>query len=385
MNAPGRKDPPAGVAEGSATGAGAAARTADPNGPGAEPVLAVRGLRTRFPGETGTITVVDGVSLEVGRGETLAVVGESGSGKTMTFLSVLGLLPPGGRVVEGEVRFDGRDLTRLAPAAMRAVRGAEIAMVFQDPLTSLNPVFTVGDQLATVIRAHRPFGRADARSRAVELLDRVHIPHPGERVDAYPHQLSGGMRQRVLIAMAIAFGPKLLIADEPTTALDVTVQAQILELLEELQTDLGMAMILISHDLGLVATHANRVAVMYAGRVVETAPVARGFGQSRHPYTRSLYRSIPRLDTEPEASLSAIEGQPPDLARLPAGCAFEPRCFLGRGREDCRSVRPALEPAGEDGTLSACPHWRRLPADGVGPEAGNGVDPGRGPPSRAGA
>ena len=377
MNAP-RRDDGAGAAAGSTDGS-APGREAD--GPGASPaarstdlVLRVGGLRTVFPGEEGTITVVDGVDVAVGRGETLAVVGESGSGKTMTFLSVLGLLPPGGRVTEGEVWFDGRDLTRLDPAAMRAIRGAEIAMVFQDPLTSLNPVFTVGDQLATVIRAHASIARADARARAVELLERVHIPHPGERVDAYPHQLSGGMRQRVLIAMAIAFGPKILIADEPTTALDVTVQAQILELLEELKAELGMGMVLISHDLGLVATHADRVAVMYAGRVVETSPVSRGFGRSRHPYTRSLYRSIPRLDTEPESRLSAIEGQPPDLARLPEGCAFEPRCFLGRGRDDCRRVRPALEPAGEDGSFSACPHWRRLPmgpeGDGARPEAG---------------
>ena len=353
-------------------GAGAAARspeTAPPDDLPASPVLEVRGLRTVFPSGEGPISVVDGVGLTVGRGETLAVVGESGSGKTMTFLSVLGLLPPGGRVAAGEVRFDGRDLTRLDPAAMRAVRGAEIAMVFQDPLTSLNPVFTVGDQLATVLRAHTTLGRAEAKARSIELLQRVHIPHARERVDAYPHQLSGGMRQRVLIAMAIAFGPKLLVADEPTTALDVTVQAQILELLEELQAELGMAMVLISHDLGLVATHADRVAVMYAGRVVETAPVARGFGRSRHPYTRSLYRSIPRLDTEPEARLSAIEGQPPDLARLPAGCAFEPRCFLGRGRDDCRHVRPALEPTGADGSFSACPHWRLLPMDPDGHDA----------------
>ena len=333
-------------------------------------MLEVRGLGTTFPSDDGPITVVDGVSLEVGRSETLAVVGESGSGKTMTFLSVLGLLPPGGRVTAGEVWLDGRNLNRLDPAAMRRVRGAEIAMVFQDPLTSLNPVFTVGDQLATVLRAHTALGRAEARARSVELLRRVHIPHAHERVDAYPHQLSGGMRQRVLIAMAIAFGPKLLVADEPTTALDVTVQAQILELLEELQAELGMAMVLISHDLGLVATHADRVAVMYAGRVVETAPAAQGFGRSRHPYTRSLYRSIPRLDTEPEERLSAIEGQPPDLARLPEGCAFEPRCFLGRGRDDCRRVRPALEPTGEDRSLSACPHWRLLPMDSGGDGAG---------------
>ena len=281
MNAPGEEDGAGAVTgspDGSASGRGAEGPGASPAALSADPVLRVGGLRTVFPGEEGTITVVDGVDVAVGRGETLAVVGESGSGKTMTFLSVLGLLPPGGRVTEGEVWFDGRDLTRLDPAAMRAIRGAQIAMVFQDPLTSLNPVFTVGDQLATVIRAHASIARADARARAVELLERVHIPHPGERVDAYPHQLSGGMRQRVLIAMAIAFGPKILIADEPTTALDVTVQAQILELLEELKTELGMGMVLISHDLGLVATHADRVAVMYAGRVVETSPCRGGSG-----------------------------------------------------------------------------------------------------------
>ena len=283
MNASGRDDG-AGAGEGAAavvgstdgSATGGSAPGGGTGGPGsspvaalpADPVLRVGGLRTVFPGEEGAVTVVDGVDVAVGRGETLAVVGESGSGKTMTFLSVLGLLPPGGRVTGGEVWFDGRDLTRLGPAAMRAIRGAQIAMVFQDPLTSLNPVFTVGDQLATVIRAHASIGKAEARARAVELLERVHIPHAGERIDAYPHQLSGGMRQRVLIAMAIAFGPKVLIADEPTTALDVTVQAQILELLEELKAELGMGMVLISHDLGLVATHADRVAVMYrrAGR-----------------------------------------------------------------------------------------------------------------------
>ena len=359
--------PAAGRADAMENGGATSPSLADPS---TDPVLQVRGLRTVFPSGEGPITVVDSLSLEVGRSETLAVVGESGSGKTMTFLSVLGLLPPGGRVAAGEVWFAGRDLTRLEPTALRAVRGAEIAMVFQDPLTSLNPVFTVGDQLATVLRAHTTLGRAEARARSIELLERVHIPHARERVDAYPHQLSGGMRQRVLIAMAIAFGPKVLVADEPTTALDVTVQAQILELLEELQAELGMALVLISHDLGLVATHADRVAVMYAGRLVETGPVARGFGRSRHPYTRSLYRSIPRLDTEPEERLSAIEGQPPDLARLPEGCAFEPRCFLGRGRDDCRRVRPALEPTGEEGSFSACPHWRLLPMDSGGGDDG---------------
>ncbi len=380
MNAPGRRagvETETGAGAGAGVGAGAGGSPA-PAPAVADPVLQVSGLHTAFPGDEGPVTVVDRVSLEVGAGETLAVVGESGSGKTMTFLSVLGLLPPGGRVSGGEVWFDGRDLTRLAPATMRDIRGAQIAMVFQDPLTSLNPVFTVGDQLATVIRAHTPLRKTEAKERAVELLERVHIPHAHERVGAYPHQLSGGMRQRVLIAMAIAFGPKLLIADEPTTALDVTVQAQILELLEELRAELGMGMILISHDLGLVATHADRVAVMYAGRVVETAPVSRGFARSRHPYTRSLYRSIPRLDSAPETRLSAIDGQPPDLARLPQGCVFEPRCFLGRGRDDCRRVRPTLEPVGEDGSFSACPHWRLLPMDSEGGGTTRG-DPERAP------
>ncbi len=331
---------------------------------GNPPVLELRGLHTVFSSDQGPISVVDHVSLEVSTGETLAVVGESGSGKTMTFLSVLGLLPPGGRVAGGEVRFQGYDLTTLPPAKLRALRGAEVSMVFQDPLTALNPVFTVGDQLVDVIRAHTGDSRRAAKDRAVALLERVHIPHPQRRVNAYPHQLSGGMRQRVLIAMAIALHPKLLIADEPTTALDVTVQAQILELLDELRAELGMGMVLITHDLGLVGTHADRVAVMYAGRVVETAPVASGFARSRHPYTRSLYRSIPRLDTPPEAQLAAIEGLPPDLARLPAGCAFEPRCYLGRGREDCRRQRPPLVLAGDDEHRSACLHWQRMSPEG---------------------
>jgi len=328
-------------------------------------VLEVRDLHTVFPGDQRAISVVDHVDLQVSTGETLAVVGESGSGKTMTFLSVLGLLPPGGKVVAGTVLFEGRDLTRMSPRELRSLRGAEVSMVFQDPLTALNPVFTVGDHLVDVIRAHARISRGAARRRALALLERVHIPHPQRRIDAYPHQLSGGMRQRVLIAMAIALGPKLLVADEPTTALDVTVQAQILELLDELRAEMGMGMVLITHDLGLVGTHADRVAVMYAGRIVETAPVASGFARSRHPYTRSLYRSIPRLDTPPEDQLAAIEGLPPDLARLPPGCPFEPRCYLGRGREDCRQQRPPLVPAGDDQHLSACLHWQSMPAEGA--------------------
>lgn len=324
------------------------------------PVLDVCELQTVFPGEDGPITLVDRVSLSLSPGETLGVVGESGSGKTMTFLSVLGLVPPPGKVVAGEVLFAGHDVTKLSAQAMREIRGAGIAMVFQDPLTALNPVFTVGAQLQEAIRAHTKANERQARDRAIEVLERVHIPDPARRIDNYPHQLSGGMRQRVLIAMAIALGPKVLIADEPTTALDVTVQAQILELLEELRRDLGMGMVLITHDLGLVAKYADRVAVMYAGRVVETCPIAEGFGQSRHPYTRSLFRSIPRLDVPADRALTAIEGQPPDLADLPTGCAFEPRCFLGNGREDCRSKRPELVSTTSTLHLSACPHWQLL-------------------------
>ncbi len=326
-------------------------------------MLDVRGLQTVFPGDDGPIVMVDRVSLTLRPGETLAVVGESGSGKTMTFLSVLGLVPPPGRVVAGQVLFGGADVTRMSESARRQVRGAGIAMVFQDPLTALNPVFTVGDQLLEAIRAHTRMNSRQARDRAIKMLERVHIPAPAKRIDDYPHQLSGGMRQRVLIAMAIALGPKVLIADEPTTALDVTVQAQILELLAELRRELGMAMVLISHDLGLVAKYADRVAVMYAGRVVETSPITRGFGSSRHPYTRSLFRSIPRLDVPADRALTAIEGQPPNLAHLPQGCAFAPRCFLGKAREDCRTKRPELSPTTDVDHLSACPHWRLLPPD----------------------
>ena len=323
-------------------------------------VLEVRDLTTEFPAEDGPVTLVDGVSLTVNSAQTLAVVGESGSGKTMTFLSVLGLVPPPGRVVNGEVMFQGTDVMQLPEVARRKVRGAGIAMIFQDPLTALNPVFTIGDQLREVIHAHTRCSKQQARKRAIEMLERVHIPSPAQRIDNYPHQLSGGMRQRVLIAMAIALGPKVLIADEPTTALDVTVQAQILELLAELKRDLGMGMVLITHDLGLVAKYADRVAVMYGGRVVEMSPMTTGFDQSRHPYTRSLFRSIPRLDVPADQGLMAIEGQPPDLAQLPLGCAFEARCFLGRGRDDCRNQRPRLQPTSDPLHLSACPHWRSL-------------------------
>ena len=304
--------------------------------------------------------IVDDVSLEVARGETLAVVGESGSGKTMTFHSALGLVPYPGRVTDGQVLLDGVDLLRLAPEALRRRRGAEIAIVFQDPLTALNPVFTIGDQIVEVLRAHLPISRAAARKRAIETLARVQIPDPHRRVDDYPHQFSGGMRQRALIAMAIALGPKVLIADEPTTALDVTVQAQVLELLRNLKRDTGMGLVLITHDLGVVARHADRVAVLYAGRVMEQGTAERIFESPRHPYTISLFRSIPHLDTPAGADLTPIEGLPPNSALLPAGCAFAPRCFLGRDREDCRSRRPALEAVDTPGHRARCWQWREL-------------------------
>ena len=326
--------------------------------------LEVQNLHTAFPTETGTIAVVDDVSLAIRPRETLAVVGESGSGKTMTFLSVLGLTPPPGKIVGGKVLFAGRDLTRLSAEEMRDVRGAGIAMVFQDPLTALNPVFTIGAQIVEVIRAHRPVGAREAREQAIALLERVHIPDPARLIDNYPHQLSGGMRQRTLIAMAIALQPKLLIADEPTTALDVTVQAQILELLAELRADYDMGMVLITHDLGLVAKYADRMAVMYAGRLVEYCKIEDGFAAARHPYTHSLLRSIPRLDGAPGKDLAAIEGQPPNLAVLPPGCAFRARCFLGSDRQDCATTRPALQPTDDDAHLSACLHWRELLPDG---------------------
>jgi oligopeptide transport system ATP-binding protein len=289
---------------------------------------------------------VEEVSLAVRAGETLAVVGESGSGKTVTFTSALGLLPKPGRVIAGEALLEGEDLLKLPPEQLRRRRGARIGMVFQDPLTGLNPVFRVGEQIAEVLRAHLPIGRRAARDRAVELLARVQIPEPGRRVDDYPHQFSGGMRQRVLIAMAIALGPRVLVADEPTTALDVTVQAQVLDLLGDLQRAEGMAMVLITHDLGVVARQADRVAVMYAGRIVETGTVEEVFGAPRHPYTVSLFRSIPDLETAAGAQLAPIAGAPPDPARRPAGCAFAPRCFAVSDAAGCRSARPVLAGAG---------------------------------------
>ncbi|MCA3287445.1 MAG: ABC transporter ATP-binding protein [Roseomonas sp.] len=305
----------------------------------------LRNLTAAVPGEAGPVRLVEDVSLHVRAGETLAIVGESGSGKTVTFTSALGLLPKPGRVIAGQALLEGEDLLQLSPEDLRRRRGARIGMVFQDPLTGLNPVFRIGDQISEVLRAHPPISRAEARERAIALLARVQIPDPARRVDDYPHQFSGGMRQRVLIAMAIALGPRVLIADEPTTALDVTVQAQILDLLTDLRQADGMAMVLITHDLGVVARQADRVAVMYAGRVVETGLVEEVFRAPRHPYTISLFRSIPDLESPAGAKLAPISGAPPDPARRPAGCAFAPRCFAVEESAGCLRDRPALNDA----------------------------------------
>ena len=328
--------------------------------PAGEPVLDIRNLSTQFPGEDGPVTVVNDVSISVRAGETLAIVGESGSGKTVTFLSSLGLVAKPGRVTGGQVLLDGTDLLKLPQSDLRRLRGQRISMVFQDPLSGLNPVFTIGDQIIEVLRAHRRMNHRAAREEAIRLLARVHIPDPQRRIDDYPHQFSGGMRQRALIAMAIALGPKVLIADEPTTALDVTVQAQILELLTELRDDTGMALVLITHDLGLVARYAHRVCVMYGGRIAELGALDDVFTAPRHPYTISLFRSIPHLDTPPEAELTPIEGQPPNPAALPPGCAFEPRCFQARGRTDCKTIVPPRFATTKPSHLSACHHWREL-------------------------
>ncbi|MBB3896721.1 ABC transporter ATP-binding protein [Roseococcus suduntuyensis] len=306
----------------------------------------LRGLTAAVPGEKAAIRLVEDVSLHVHAGETLAVVGESGSGKTVTFTSALGLLPKPGRVIAGQALLEGVDLLTLGPEALRRMRGARIGMVFQDPLTGLNPVFRVGAQIAEVLRAHLPLSRQAARDRAVELLARVQIPDPARRVDDYPHQFSGGMRQRVLTAMAIALGPRVLIADEPTTALDVTVQAQVLDLLGDLRDADGMAMVLITHDLGVVARQADRVAVMYAGRVVETGTVAEVFAAPRHPYTIALFRSIPDIEAPPGTQLAPIAGSPPEPARRPAGCAFAPRCFAASEAAGCHATRPPLTGTG---------------------------------------
>ena len=310
-----------------------------------EPLLRITGLRTVFPGEgKKDLAVVDGVDLTLMRGQTLGIVGESGSGKSMLSLSVMGLVPPPGRIAAGGILFDGQDLVGLAPAAMRSLRGRRIAMIFQEPMTSLNPAHTIGAQIVEAIAAHElGLSAATLRARAVAALERVRIPDPARRIDDYPHQLSGGQRQRVMIAMALSCGPELLIADEPTTALDVTVQAEILALLKTLQTETGMAMMLISHDLGVVADMADTVAVMYAGQVVEHAPAARLFTDAEHPYTLGLIASAPRATTAGERLL-AIEGNVPAPSAMPAGCRFHPRCVLAEPA--CTAAPPAMRDFG---------------------------------------
>jgi peptide/nickel transport system ATP-binding protein len=317
------------------------------------PLLEVRDLRVRFPTEAGTLTAVDGVSFSVERGRVLGIVGESGSGKTVAALTVMGLTRFPGAEISGEARFEGRDLLALAPDEMRRVRGGDVAMVFQDPLSSLHPYYRVGRQIVEAIRAHRDVSKAAALDRAVELLGLVGIPEPRRTVQRYPHELSGGMRQRVMIAMALANEPRLLIADEPTTALDVTVQAQILDLIERLRAELDMAVIVITHDLGVVAEMAHEVAVMYAGRVVEHAPAERLFSTPEHPYTWGLLASIPRLDRPREEELVPIPGTPPSLVHPPPGCRFHPRCPYVRPRH--REVDPPLAPVpGQPGHEVAC-------------------------------
>ncbi len=311
----------------------------------AEPLLAIENLRTYFHTAAGVARAVDGLSLNVPPGETVGVVGESGCGKSVTALSILRLVAPPGRIEPGSrVLFEGRDLLALDERGMRAMRGNRIAMVFQEPMTALNPVFTVGDQIAEVARIHAGASRADAWTRAIAMLDRVGIPAPDERARDYPHQLSGGMRQRVMIAMALVMQPALLIADEPTTALDVTIQAQILELLSELQNQFGMSVLLITHDLGVVAETASRVVVMYGGEAVEQAPVAELFAHPHHPYTRGLLAAMPRLGTSRER-LATIRGTVPAPTDWPAGCRFHDRCASAWDR--CEREHPEFSPVGQ--------------------------------------
>jgi len=319
------------------------------------PLLEVRSLTTQFFTEDGVVRAVEDVSFEIFPGEILSLVGESGCGKSVTGLSLLRLISiPPGKIVSGELLFDGRDLMELEEREMEKVRGNDISMIFQEPMTSLNPVFTIGNQIMEALQLHQNLDKKEARRRAIEMLDRVRIPSPEVRIDSYPHQLSGGMRQRAMIAMALSCQPKLLIADEPTTALDVTIQAQVLRLLKEIQGEMEMAVMLITHDLGVVSEIADRVAVMYAGRIVETGPIEAIFGEMRHPYTKGLWESIPQLK-EKRRRLNAITGQVPDPMNLPAGCKFHPRCYLMI--DDCKKEEPPLYPVNGN-HFSRCLRWK---------------------------
>ncbi len=325
--------------------------------PPGEPVLEVRDLHVEFRTRRGTLRAVNGVSWSLEPGETLAILGESGSGKSVSAQAIMGLIDsPPGFITEGEIRFRGEDLFALSEDRRRRIRGDGVAMVFQDALTALNPVFSVGWQIAETYRVHRGTSKREAYAKAAELLDRVGIPSAHERLNSYPHEFSGGMRQRAMIAMALALDPEVLIADEPTTALDVTVQAQIMDLLTELRSELGMGLVLITHDLAVVAENADRVAVMYAGRIVEEGTVSEVFTEPAHPYTLGLMHSIPPLHRR-VAALDPIPGTPPNPARIPPGCPFHPRCAFAR--QHCREVEPPLERVGE-GRASACHYWEEV-------------------------
>jgi oligopeptide/dipeptide ABC transporter ATP-binding protein len=362
----------------------------------AEPLLAVGDLRTSFRTARGTVHAVDGVSFTLARGKTLGVVGESGSGKTVLSRSIMGLLPTRDVERSGTVRFAGHDMTALSPVELRQVWGAELSMIFQDPMTALNPVVRIGRQITESLRLHLDMDRKEARATAVELLRSVGIPSPEERIRWYPHQLSGGMRQRVMIAIALACAPRLVLADEPTTGLDVTVQAQILDLLADLQRERHMAMILVTHDLGVVATRADEIVVMYAGRVVEQAPTGSLFAHTRMPYTRALMDSIPRLSDPSGTRLNAIAGRPPDLLDPPPGCRFAPRCPYVQPR--CLEDEPPLRTAGAPDHLFACwypladgapsvpgegPHAAAVNGNRIGAPAGSVSTPPPAPPSPA--
>ena len=314
-----------------------------------EPLLSVRDLKVEFPTRRGILTAVNGVSFDIAAGEVLGVVGESGAGKSLTGAAIIGLLDPPGRIVGGEVRLKGERIDNLPEARLRKIRGKRIGMVFQDPLTSLNPLFRIGEQLVETIQLHTPMSAAQARERAISLLGDVGIAAADRRIDAYPHQFSGGMRQRVVLALALAADPELIIADEPTTALDVSVQAQIIALMKRLCREHGVAIMLITHDMGVIAETADRVAVMYAGRIAEIGPVRDVIKHARHPYTQGLMGSIPTLTADVER-LTQIPGSMPRLAAIPEGCAFNPRCT--HVFERCRHERPDLMPA--DRSLAAC-------------------------------
>jgi len=319
-------------------------------------LLQVKDLKTKFFTQDGVVNAVDGVSFDLAEGETLGIVGESGCGKSVTALSIMRLIPmPPGKIVNGEIIFEGEDLLKLDEDEIRKIRGCKIAMIFQDPMTSLNPVLTIGRQISESLELHMKLGKSDARKRSIELLEMVGIPAAAQRIDGYPHQFSGGMRQRVMIAMALSCRPQLLLADEPTTALDVTIQAQILELIKSLSKELGTAVILITHNMGVVAGMAQKLMVMYAGHAVEKASTREVFANPRHPYTLGLLRSIPRLDEKRRERLIPIDGLPPDLIDMPPGCPFQPRCSFAIDR--CRAETPVLTQVANGGEPHEIACW----------------------------